>query len=573
MPSKSKPDDSKQPSSNSKDPQDHSDRAEGATQRVDAKSVDRAKEKSSAAELLRLTKYIERLQNGHSRVNPWEEDGSARDPYTGEALVNQPFAAQVGRHFEPFSGAGLALQRQPAADRATGAASSTRDAIWPTRAAEVSPLNHRDSPPENRLFGRQTGTPPDRGMLAQQASASSHAEIGVSGSNNTSSPQEHVLQPDRGVRTTTTEQDKAMGDFYAQRWKQEHEQGLAAERAKALQRGATAAEPAPPTSPPPAAPDTPSSGTAPSRSASTMPHGAVPTNLLASSEERFFHLFRNVETGYATLDRVINTRLNPYLNLINPFTGPLNTLLLMDEALRRAAPDIHAGLISLPFIGPEVGILESAPAAFEYSIAALSESRALRSIVQAPVFWFMGAGGIGSGIPSTALQAPKIAKGEVAPLTALANDVAPFRLPQPNPGEEVYIHTFLNNTVQKATNEAAAFMTANPAKAAEHLPPGIGYINPFQMGGYVAEYTTKARLASNPISKSLFQGFNLTEQMRPGWNPDIALTPKFQAMWKANPWDVTTVRQAAIKAHEGVPWTFATYTIDWAALFRNAFGK
>uniref|UniRef100_UPI0035B1C455 hypothetical protein n=1 Tax=Thauera aminoaromatica TaxID=164330 RepID=UPI0035B1C455 len=282
--------------------------------------------------------------------------------------------------------------------------------------------------------------------------------------------------------------------------------------------------------------------------------------------------FRGVDTGNETANKIVNEHINPFLNVINPAFGGLNAVLVLDDLFRRAAPDLHAGLMTVPALAPEHGIAEAAQAV-EHGIVSAARSNALRSAVQAPIFWFMTAGGVGGSVPGLATKAPKAVQ-EVTPLAKVSGEVAPFRMPTVRAGKELYIKNYLDLTVQKAVTEAAAMTEAAPARAALNLPPKIGFINPFQKAGYVVEYTTKARLDSGAVSGRTFRGLSLIEQLRPGKNPDVLLNEPFASMWSTvSPWDVTTAKQAVVKAANGVEWTFVVYEINWAALFKNALSQ
>ena len=136
----------------------------------------------------------------------------------------------------------------------------------------------------------------------------------------------------------------------------------------------------------------------------------------------------------------------------------------------------------------------------------------------------------------------------------------------PKAGEEVYMLEFFRRDMQLKATEAALAVSNHPQALAHLVPPGVGYLNVPQFGGYVTEYTLKAMAEADPALLALEHN-SLANQLTRAGGEDFNLTKGFSDFWNANlPLDVTTPGMVARKEARGLNRVWLTYQVDWDAL-------
>jgi hypothetical protein len=110
------------------------------------------------------------------------------------------------------------------------------------------------------------------------------------------------------------------------------------------------------------------------------------------------------DTGNRPLNVVLNKALWPLYNIL-AFTEniPLAMVAGIDDALKHSPfqMEYQAAQDMMPLEGA-MGLKMQVGPALDYSVTWLTTNQRLRSLATAPAFWFMGAGGVGGGIPQAA---------------------------------------------------------------------------------------------------------------------------------------------------------------------------
>ena len=140
-------------------------------------------------------------------------------------------------------------------------------------------------------------------------------------------------------------------------------------------------------------------------------------------DRRLIQPVTHYDSGSRGLNLVLNKVVLPLRNALAFYENvPLATLVAIDDALRHSPfePEYRAAQDMMPLEGTMGLTMEVGPAV-DYAATWLSTSSEFRSVVKAPVFWFMGAGG--GGFVSAPRGVPAVVDA-AADLPALAPELA-----------------------------------------------------------------------------------------------------------------------------------------------------
>ncbi|HWX29288.1 MAG TPA: hypothetical protein VNZ53_17830 [Steroidobacteraceae bacterium] len=153
---------------------------------------------------------------------------------------------------------------------------------------------------------------------------------------------------------------------------------------------------------PPEAPPTAPQGPAP----------AVPDEwVFTTTEHSPIPMVQSFDTGNRVGNFVLEALL-PWRNLLAAIENkPFEIIGALDDALKHSAfaKEYEAAQVMLPLEGA-LGLTMEVGPALEYAVTSIFTNQRLQALVRAPLWWFMGAGGVGGGN----LPAESIALGEQA---------------------------------------------------------------------------------------------------------------------------------------------------------------
>jgi hypothetical protein len=119
-------------------------------------------------------------------------------------------------------------------------------------------------------------------------------------------------------------------------------------------------------------------------------------------------MVQSLDTGNRVANLALNKVLVPWRNLLAAIENtPFEMMGALDDTLKhsRVQMEYRAAQDMLPLEGAFGLTMEVGPA-LDYAVNWLSTNQQLRSLATAPAFWFMGAGGVGGGVPGGAAAAP-----------------------------------------------------------------------------------------------------------------------------------------------------------------------